>query len=116
MILAVLGETACCRVEVAAIQRFIELFGDAPIGLGNVQGRPPMTAWESADFTAHTNPNAATSGNKRGTESQSSGAGMRGDQPQSGQRMRGRWLPAPRFLNLAIQNSVVRDRIHAHLS
>lgn len=36
MILAVLREAACCRVEVAAIERLIELFSDAPIGLGSV--------------------------------------------------------------------------------
>jgi hypothetical protein len=36
MILALHGEVA-----VAAIERFIELFGDAPIGLGCVQGSPP---------------------------------------------------------------------------
>jgi hypothetical protein len=40
MIPAVLGEPACCRVEVAAIERLIELFSDAPIGLGVVQGSP----------------------------------------------------------------------------
>jgi hypothetical protein len=44
MILAVLREAACCRVEVAAIERLIELFGDAPIELGEVQGSPPMAA------------------------------------------------------------------------
>jgi len=33
VILAVLAEAACCRVEVAAI----ELFGGSPIGLGNVK-------------------------------------------------------------------------------
>jgi uncharacterized protein (TIGR02246 family) len=27
--------------KIAAIERFIELFGDAPIGIGNVQGSPP---------------------------------------------------------------------------
>ena len=41
MILEVIGEAACCRVEVAAIERLIELFRDAPIGLGIVQGSPP---------------------------------------------------------------------------
>ena len=41
MILAVLGEAACRRVEVAAIERFVELLGDAPIDLDNVQGSPP---------------------------------------------------------------------------
>ena len=41
IVLAVLGETACCRVEVAAIERLIEWFGDAPVGFGNVQGSPP---------------------------------------------------------------------------
>jgi hypothetical protein len=40
MILAVLGEAVCCHVEVAAIEHLIELFGDAPIGLSNVQGSP----------------------------------------------------------------------------
>ena len=40
MILAVLGEAVCCRVEVAAIERLIALFGDAPIGLSNAQGKP----------------------------------------------------------------------------
>jgi len=48
MILAVLGEAACCRVEVAAIECFIELYGDAPI-VGNVQGSPPIAVWDSAD-------------------------------------------------------------------
>jgi hypothetical protein len=38
MILAILGEAAYCCVEVAAIECFMELFGDAPIGFGNVQG------------------------------------------------------------------------------
>jgi hypothetical protein len=38
MILAILREAACCRVEVAAIERLIELFSDAPIGLGSVHG------------------------------------------------------------------------------
>jgi hypothetical protein len=60
MILAVLREVACCRVEVAAIERLIELFGDAPIDLGEVQGSPPVAAWDSADFTSHTSDNAAT--------------------------------------------------------
>ena len=60
MILAVLGEAACRRVEVAEIERLIELFGDAPIGLGDVQGNPPGAAWDSADFTLHTSENAAT--------------------------------------------------------
>jgi hypothetical protein len=50
VILAILGEAACGRVEVAAIERLIELFGDAPIGLGNVQGSPPVAAWDSADL------------------------------------------------------------------
>jgi len=38
MISAVLGEAACCRVEVAAIERLVELFGYAPIGIGGVPG------------------------------------------------------------------------------
>ncbi|HXW91260.1 MAG TPA: hypothetical protein VEK33_12000 [Terriglobales bacterium] len=38
MILAVLGEIACCGIEIAAIERLVELFGDAPIGLCDVQG------------------------------------------------------------------------------
>ena len=38
MIFAVFGQAACRCVEVAAIERFIELFGGAPIGIGNVQG------------------------------------------------------------------------------
>jgi hypothetical protein len=42
MILAVIGEAVCCRVEVATIERLIELFGNAPIGLGNVQGNLPL--------------------------------------------------------------------------
>jgi len=75
MILAVLGEAACCRVEVAAIERFIELFGDAPIGLGNVQGSSPAAAWDSADSTLHTNRSAATIGYRKGTGSQSTGGG-----------------------------------------
>ena len=33
-VLAVLGEAACSRIEIAAIESLIELFGDAPIGLG----------------------------------------------------------------------------------
>ena len=40
VVLAVLGEAACRRIEVAAIERLIELLGDPPIGLGNVQGSP----------------------------------------------------------------------------
>jgi hypothetical protein len=47
MILAVLGEAACCRVEIAAIERLIELFGDAPIGLGNVHAYVPNSDLES---------------------------------------------------------------------
>ena len=47
MILAVLGEAACYGVEVAAIERLIELFGDAPIGLCDVQGSPPVAAWDT---------------------------------------------------------------------
>jgi hypothetical protein len=47
---AILGEAACCLVEVAAIERLIELFSDAPIGLGNVQRSPPVAAWDSADL------------------------------------------------------------------
>jgi hypothetical protein len=50
MILAVLGEAACCRVEIATIEGLIELFGDAPIGLRYVQGSPPVAARDSADF------------------------------------------------------------------
>jgi hypothetical protein len=65
MILAILSEAACCRVEVAAIESLIELFGDASIGIGNVQGSPPMAAWECADFTLHTNPNGVTVGCKQ---------------------------------------------------
>lgn len=38
MILAVLGEAARCRIEVATIERLIETFGDAPIDLGDVHG------------------------------------------------------------------------------
>jgi hypothetical protein len=60
MILAVLREAACCRVEVATIERLIESFGDAPIGIGNIQGRPSYGGLGCADFTLHTNPNAAT--------------------------------------------------------
>ena len=44
VILAVLGEAACCRVQVSSIECLIELFGDAPIGLRSVQGSSPM-AW-----------------------------------------------------------------------
>jgi hypothetical protein len=51
VVLAVLGEAACSHVEVAAIERFMELFGDAPIGLGDVQGSSPVAVWDSADFT-----------------------------------------------------------------
>jgi hypothetical protein len=47
MILAILGEAACCCVEVSAIERLIELFGDTPIGLGCVQGSPPVEASEA---------------------------------------------------------------------
>jgi hypothetical protein len=65
MILAVLSEAVCCRGEVAAIERLIELFGDAPMVLGDVQGSPPVAAWDSADFRLHTSENAATSRYKR---------------------------------------------------
>jgi hypothetical protein len=44
MILAILGEITSRRVEVAAIERFMELFGDAPIRLRSVQGSPPIAA------------------------------------------------------------------------
>jgi hypothetical protein len=37
VILALLGEAACRRVAIAAIERLMELLGDAPIGLGDVQ-------------------------------------------------------------------------------
>ncbi len=40
VISAVLGEAACCCVEVAAIERLIEFFGYSPTGLCDVQGRP----------------------------------------------------------------------------
>ena len=73
MILAVVGEAACRRVEVATIERLIELFGDEPIGLRSVQGKSPVAAWDSADSTSHTNPNAATSGYTIGIEFQSIG-------------------------------------------
>jgi hypothetical protein len=53
MILAVLCEAVCCPVEVAAIERLIELFGDAPIGLGNVQGNPPVAALDSVDQSVY---------------------------------------------------------------
>ena len=46
MILAVLGEAACRRVEVAAIERLMELLGDAPIGLDSVQGSPFEAGWD----------------------------------------------------------------------
>jgi hypothetical protein len=42
MILAVLREATCCCVEIAAIERFMKLFRDALIRLGNVQGSPPI--------------------------------------------------------------------------
>jgi hypothetical protein len=58
VILAVLGEVARCRVEVAAIERLIEFFGDAPIGLGWVY---LVSRGESADFTLYINRNAAIS-------------------------------------------------------
>ena len=41
MILALLGEAVGRPVKVAAIERIIELFGDAPIALADVQGSPP---------------------------------------------------------------------------
>jgi hypothetical protein len=50
MILAVLREPACCRVEVTAIERIMEAFGDTSIGLGDVQASPPVAS-DSADFT-----------------------------------------------------------------
>jgi hypothetical protein len=62
MILAVLGEAACCRVEIAAIERFIELFGDAPIGFGNEQGSPPVAGSGSANLTFRTSLSEATTG------------------------------------------------------
>jgi hypothetical protein len=49
VVLAVLGEAACRRFEIVPTERLIELFGDAPIVLGNVQGSPPVAAWDSAD-------------------------------------------------------------------
>jgi hypothetical protein len=42
VVLATLGEAVCCPVKIAAIKRFMELFGDSPIGLGNVQGSRPI--------------------------------------------------------------------------
>jgi len=44
VVLAVFGAAVCCRVEVAAIERFIELFGDALIGFGYVQSSRPIPA------------------------------------------------------------------------
>jgi hypothetical protein len=67
-----------CPVEVAAIERLIELFRDTPIGLWIVQGSSPMAAWDSADSTLRTSPNAATIGCAKGTGFQSTGAGKRG--------------------------------------
>lgn len=50
MILTVIREAACRSVEVSAIERLIELFGHAPIGLGDVQGSPPTAAKDRVTF------------------------------------------------------------------
>jgi anti-sigma-K factor RskA len=42
MVSAVIGEAACSRVEVAAIESVVKLHGYTPIGIDSVQGTPPF--------------------------------------------------------------------------